>query len=228
MTIRVAVADDHPAMLAGMEQLLAGFAGIDVMGLVTDSTQLVDLLASHPCDVVVTDFSMPAGGHGDGITLLGLLRRRFPATGVVVLTGVDSEAALRSMLEIGARAVVSKSDDYACLEMAIHMAYEGRDFISPQVRRIIDAPTGKVDAPVETGGKLSKRETEVLRLFAEGLSVLEIAGRVGRSRKTISAQKVAAMKKLGLERDADIFRYAMSHGLVQSSQVGRDNAIDPE
>jgi two-component system capsular synthesis response regulator RcsB len=71
---------------------------------------------------------------------------------------------------------------------------------------------------------LSKRESEVLRMFAEGLSVMQIAQRVGRSRKTISTQKIAAMRKLGLQRDAEIFEYALTHGLVQASQNARAGA----
>ncbi|TCV96396.1 LuxR family two component transcriptional regulator [Luteibacter rhizovicinus] len=228
MTIRVAVADDHPAMLAGMEHLLSAFAGIEVIGLVTDSTRLVELLGSNPCDVVVTDFSMPAGRYGDGISLLRFLQRRFPTVSVVVLTGVDSATVLRSILDMDVRAVVSKSDDYAHLETAIHMAHESREFLSPEVRRIVEAFVGEADVPGEASEKLSKREAEVLRLFAEGLSVMEIGNRVGRSRKTISTQKNAAMKKLGLERDADVFRYAISHGLVPASQSARYNAADPD
>jgi two-component system capsular synthesis response regulator RcsB len=228
LRIRVAVADDHPAMLAGMEHLLAGFAGIEIIGLVTDSTQLVDLLESQACDVVVTDYSMPAGRHGDGITLLGFLRRRFPSVGIVVLTGVDSASILRGILDIGIRVIASKSDEFALLEGAIHGAHENRELLSPAVRRIVDAGAGTAGASVEAGGTLSKRETEVLRLYAEGLSVTEIGEHVGRSRKTISAQKAAAMKKLGLERDADIFTYAMSHGLVQASQSARAEAAAPD
>ena len=66
----------------------------------------------------------------------------------------------------------------------------------------------------EPDSRLSKREADVVRLLAEGLTVSEIAGRVGRSRKTISTQKVAAMKKLGLSADVELFRYALATGLA--------------
>lgn len=227
MTIRVAVADDHPAMLAGMEHLLSGFAGVTVIGLVTDSTQLVELLGRHGCDVVVTDFSMPKGRYGDGISLLRFLQRRFPQVRLIVLTGVESDTVLRNILAIDVRSIVSKSDDYACLETAIHMAYEKLGFLSPEVERIMEASVG-ADPAAEAVGKLSKRETEVLRLYAEGLTVSQIGERIGRSRKTVSAQKITAMKKLGLERDADIFRYAVTQGLVQASQTARGSTKEAD
>ena len=223
MTIRVAVADDHPAMLAGMEHLLSGFRGITTIGLVTDSTRLVELLGSRSCDVVVTDFSMPKGRYGDGISLLRFLQRRFPAVKLVVLTGVESEAVLRSVLHINVRVIVSKSDDYACLETAIHLAYKSKGFLSPEVERLLTVSAEPVDTVV---AQLSKRETEVIRLYAEGLTVTEISDRIGRSRKTVSAQKATAMKRLGLQRNADIYRYAVSHGLVQASQGARSGMRD--
>ncbi|MFC4761908.1 response regulator [Dyella koreensis] len=228
MTIRVAVADDHPAMLAGMEQLLSGFADVTVIGLVTDSTKLVELLGGTACDVVVTDFSMPKGRYGDGISLLRFLQRRFPTVKLIVLTGVESETVLRSILAIDVRIIVSKADDYACLETAIHRARDKKDFLSPEIERLLQAASTSQTGAPDTPGQLSKRETEVLRLFAEGLSVSQIGDRIGRSRKTVSAQKVTAMKKLGLQHDVDIFRYAVTHGLVPASQSARESAKDTE
>lgn len=225
MAVRVAIADDHPAVLAGMEHLLSGFSDISVIGLATDSTQLVDLLGSQSCDVVITDFSMPKGRYGDGLALLRFLQRRFPQVRLVILTGVESSAILRSILGIGVGAVVSKADDLSLLELAIRSAYDKKDFLSPIVQRIVDETTNQ-EGHAETGGQLSKRETEVLRLYAEGFSVTDIGSRIGRSRKTVSAQKNAAMKKLGLQRDADIFKYALAYGLIQASQQSRESAMD--
>nr|WP_255557917.1 LuxR C-terminal-related transcriptional regulator [Dyella sp. ASV24] len=61
---------------------------------------------------------------------------------------------------------------------------------------------------------LSKRETEVLRLFASGFTVTEIAGQLNRSVKTISRQKMDAMNKLGLKNDLDVYAYAREHGIL--------------
>jgi two-component system capsular synthesis response regulator RcsB len=223
LTIRVAVADDHPTLLAGMEHLLSRFSGVSLIGTVTSSTELVELLSKTACDVVITDFSMPHGRYGDGLSLLRFLKRRFPATRLVVLTAIENDAVMRGILEVGAVGIVSKSDDLHHLESAIGMAYAGDRYLSPRAAQIIDqsASEAQTSQPVP---QLSKRETEVLRLYAEGLSVSEISVRAGRSSKTISAQKMAAMKKLGLQRDADIFKYALAHGLVSASETSRQKA----
>lgn len=223
MTIRVAVADDHPTLLAGMEHLLTGFEGITVAGLVTDSTTLVELLEKSPCDVVVTDFSMPHGRYGDGLSLLRFLRRRFPNVQLVVLTGIENGGVLQNILDLGVSGILSKSDDLHHVESAIRMAQRGDCYLSPEATRLLEQTSV---APQSDVGhvRLTKREAEVLRLYAEGYTVTEISVRVGRSSKTISAQKQAAMKKLGLNNDADVFKYALAHGLVQASQLSRQIA----
>ena len=223
LTIRVAVADDHPTLLAGMEHLLAGLSGISLVGTATSSTELVALLSESACDVVVTDFSMPGGRYGDGLSLLRFLKRRFPATRLVVLTGIENHAVMQGILDVGAIGIVSKSDDLQHLESAIGMAYAGDRYVSPRVAQILEQAAADADT-ANPLPQLSKRETEVLRLYAEGLSVSEIGARAGRSSKTISAQKMAAMKKLGLQHDADVFKYAVAHGLVSASQISRQKA----
>jgi len=213
LTIRVAIADDHPMLLAGMQYLMSGMQDVELIGAVADSTALVDLLGKQPCDVVVTDYSMPGGCYGDGISLFGFLRRRFPALGLVVLTGLDSLPALKAIVTSGVGVVVSKLDEPRHLHAAI-LAAQGRfRYLSPAICKVL----GAVSAPSDSA-LLSRRETEVVRLFAEGLSVAGIGEKVGRSRKTISVQKMAAIRKLGLANDAELVRYALANGLIQASQ----------
>lgn len=226
MNIRVVIADDHPVLLAGMVHMLGPVADIQIVGQAADSTGMVDLLGRQPVDVVVADFSMPQGRYGDGIALLRFLARRFPQVRRIVLTGVENAWVLRSILDVGVDVIVSKSDPHLHLEHAIRCALAGRPFLSPAIERLLQPPSLSADAAPQAA--LTKRESEVLRMFAEGLSVAEIGARVGRSRKTISTQKIAAMRKLGLARDGDIFRYAISSGLVQASQVSRNSAGDDE
>ena len=222
MNIRIAVADDHPVLLAGMEHLLGEQPGFQVAGLVRDSTALVELLSRSGVDVVVTDFSMPEGRYGDGVALLRFLRRRFPQVKLVVLTAMESPMVLSSILGAGVACVVSKSDPLQHLLPAIEAVCADRGYLSPEVQRLTAATTS--DEPGLDHSALSRRESEVLRMFAEGLTVKEIAERVGRSRKTVSTQKVAAKRKLGLTTDADIFQYAIAQRLVSSSGRGIENA----
>ncbi len=219
MSIRVVIADDHPASLVGMEQAVSALPDVVVAGAVRESSELVDVLCREVVDVVLTDFSMPGGEHGDGIAMLQLLRRRFPQVRLAVVTGIESPQLLRSTLDVGVVALVSKADDFSHIGDAVRSAYDHAVYLSPRVAELV----AQDDAPEASGGHggFSKREGEVVRMLAEGLSIVEIGLRVGRSRKTISAQKLAAMKKLGLKTDADIFRYAIDSGLVRATEASR-------
>lgn len=217
MNIRVAVADDHPALLAGLSVIVSRHHDLTLVGEARNSTELLQLLQRQPADVVVTDYAMPGGQYGDGMALLGLLRRRFPRVRLIVLTGMESAGTFQHLMGLGIEGLLSKSDDFELLPLAIERVNEGQRFLSPKVSELLE------NAPAEATGvaevRLTKREIEVLRMFAEGLTVTEIAERVGRSRKTISTQKIAVMKKLAVESNAELCRYAIQHGLVQSSSA---------
>ncbi|WP_434211951.1 response regulator [[Pseudomonas] boreopolis] len=223
MSIRTVIADNHPVILAGVREALSEEPGIDIVAGVEDSTALVDALSALPIDVAVTDYSMPGGRYGDGVALIGFLRRRFPTVPVVVLTGIGGAQVLASILKAGVDCIVAKIDPVEELALAIRAAHAGEGYQSTDIRRRLAKMRDVEEA------KLTRREAEVLRLIAEGKSQKEIAEQLQRSRQTISTQKHSAMRKLGLQRPADIFEYAMQNGIVPVSQAmtsrrrGRDD-----
>lgn len=213
MSIRIVVADDHPVVIAGAQEALAKVPGIQIIASATDSTSLVGALSGTPVDVAVTDFSMPGGQYGDGVALLGFLKRRFPKVPLVVLTGIGGTQVLASLRRAEVTCIVAKTDLIDHLVYAIEAAHRGQGYLSPDIERQIGSLGPAVSA------ELTKRETEVLRLIAEGRSQKEIAEQLQRSRQTISTQKHSAMRKLGLKRTSDIFEYAVREGLVSASQA---------
>lgn len=215
-SIRVILADDHPVILLGAEQAMLKFPGIEVVARARQSTDLIKALQSTPCDVVVTDLAMPGGQYGDGLPLIGYLRRNFADVRLVVLTMLENPALLRRLGELGVISVVHKSDDLSHIALAVQHVSRGLGYMSPQVRDALES------LRINGGGKsdeviLSNRELEVVRLFVSGLTIKEISERLNRSIKTISTQKNSAMRKLGLERDSELFQYAQSNGLANLS-----------
>ena len=214
MSIRIVIADDHPVILAGVREALGEVPDINVVAGVDDSTALGQELGRFPVDVAVTDYSMPGGQYGDGVALVGFLRRRFSAVPLVVLTSVGGAQVLASIRRAGVSCIVSKADAIPELAEAIRAAKEGRPYLSPEIERQLGG------AAIEQA-VLTRREAEVVRLIAEGKTQKEIAQQLQRSRQTISTQKHSAMRKLGLQRSAEIFEYALNEGMVSASQGAR-------
>lgn len=212
MTLRIILADDHPIVRSGVRMLLEGSKDVAVVVDVGSTDELISALEQHPCDIVLTDFSMPGGRVADGLNMLGMIQRRWPSLPIIVLTMVSNTGVLSSILALGVRGLLNKADALTELTLAVQAVSHDRSYVSTSIQRTLDE--------TRTGGaatahpSLSKRETEVLRLFASGITVSEIAGQLNRSVKTISRQKMDAMTKLGLRSDLDIYAYAREHGLV--------------
>ena len=209
--MRVLIADDHPVVLIGLKTSLRDYGnGLEVVGEARSGKELLGLLERTPCDLLITDFSMPADIEGhDGLALLQRVRELQPTLPILVLTMLRNPALVQNMVAIGVRGVVDKMAMAKELMLAIDMIRAGRSYLSERMRRQIEGmyPTG--EEPV-----VSRREAEVIRFLAQGLTVSEIARRLERSVKTISQQKRDAMRKLNLESDKQLYDYARSIGLL--------------
>jgi len=212
--IQVILADDHPTVLSGVGCEIARIPTMEVVGTAASSDDLLDLLSKTSCEVVITDFAMPASKSMDGLPLLRKLSRIRPDVKIIVLTTVDSEVILREIINAGVHSVLSKLDDVSHLVVAVHAVCAGEQYYSPTVRR-----PQSTDSQISSKQKrrLTPREIEVLRLYVRGLSIGEISAQLHRTKQTVSAQKIAAMKKLGIERDIDLYRYAHETGLLTST-----------
>jgi two-component system capsular synthesis response regulator RcsB len=219
--IRVIVADDHPVVLAGVQAVLERAGDIKVVGEAQNGHELIELLKRCPCDVIVTDFSMPrAAGSGDemtsarlddGLPLIVALASRFPGIPVIVQTMVNNVGVLRTLQNQGVLGLADKRAGIGELVHAVRAVINGKSFVSKTLRERFEQTD--MEVPTETTNVPSPREMEVLRKFIEGTKVTDIANDLNRSVKTVSTQKRQAMKKLGLKSDQEIMAYAVAHGL---------------
>ncbi|OAJ54630.1 DNA-binding response regulator [Paraburkholderia ginsengiterrae] len=210
--IRVIIADDHDCVRVGVKRLLQAASHFEVVGETADSHGLAELLDTRACEVVVSDIGMP-GIHGgsNAVSLLRRLLREHAHPHVVVLTMICHAHMLSGLLNIGVRGIVDKREAATALIDAIEAVSAGQVYLSEHVRAAMES----TDAPPQLrAGVLSAREWEVFQLYVQGLAVHEIAVRLERSGKTISTQKRSAMRKLGLETEADLIGYARQIGLA--------------
>ncbi|MGE7136145.1 response regulator [Luteibacter sp. NPDC031894] len=205
MPSTVIIADDHPVVVAGVETILKAHR-YEIVARAHDTDTLLEALSEHPCDVVVTDYSMPEGIQPDGLPMIRRIRATRPDVGIVVLTMLSNPAILRGLLDMGVAAIFDKRTNLRDIPVAVHAADVGRAYLSPAIKRLFheaDCAAGHDDL----ASRLSPREVEVLRAYAQGHGLSDIADRMGRSFKTISRQKRSAMAKLGLVNDAQLYQY---------------------
>ncbi|MCL6703635.1 response regulator transcription factor [Pseudomonas sp. T1.Ur] len=209
--LRVILADDHPLIRIGQKVVIEASGKYKVVGEADGPDQLLELLDTTACDVLVTDFAMPGDQQIDGYGLLSLLHRQYPALPVVLVTMFASVATLRASFTHGVQAIVAKRASAKDLPQALNAVIAGQRFVSECLRaQLLEAGAGdQCRSP-----QLSDKEREVVRMLASGMTVSEIAARVNRSISTISKQKSTAMRRLCISTDVDLYAYARSCGMV--------------
>ncbi|KRG64482.1 LuxR family transcriptional regulator [Stenotrophomonas humi] len=209
--MKIIIADDHPIVLAGVRDVIADEAGLDIIGQALSPSTLVEMMRALTPDLVICDYNMPGNGPlGDGIKLISYLRRHFPSCKVLVLTMISTPSMVEAMYRAGANGVVRKSGDLLELRVALS-ALRSRRVYRPR-----QSPEEQLQALKKTDtAALSPRELEVMRLFINGKSVSDIARQLNRSSKTVSTQKINAMRKLGTQSDQDLIALCLESDLFR-------------
>jgi DNA-binding NarL/FixJ family response regulator len=203
--IRVALADDHPVVLAGIKALLQGAPEVILVGEATTGTAALQLIQETSPDVAVVDVSMPE------LNGLGLARRvagTYPGVKLFFLTVHEDRAYVQPLFEAGARGYPLKRSAAEDLVRAIRAVAGGGVYLDPAIADKALPEPGRRGA--SASDLLSQREQEVLRLTAQGFSNKEIAGRLEVSAKTVETYKARASEKLGFKTRAEIVRYGVS------------------
>ena len=212
--LRIVLADDHPIFLIGLRAVLERDERVRIVAEANSPQALIEQLQTCACDVLVTDFMMPAEPQADGLRLIEQLRRHHPELPIVVVTMLNNAGLFHSILELGVMGLLSKASLADELPQAIEHVRQRRPYVAHAIRQALSL-AGEIGADrLLSQQQLSPRELEVMRLLAAGLTVGEIAAQLHRSKQTVSAQKVSAMRKLGLGNDAALFIYVQEHGLA--------------
>jgi DNA-binding NarL/FixJ family response regulator len=213
MTLSIVLADDHPVVLLGMRTLLEPEPDFSIVGEAGDGLETTRLVERLQPDVLVLDLMMPGL---NGLEALRIVRQRSSRTRVVVLSMHSSNAFVAEALKNGATGYVLKGSCGEDLVHAVREASAGRRFLSaPVTERAIEAYIEQSRAaeldPHET---LTPREREVLQLAAEGKTSSETAARLHVSHRTVENHRANLMRKLGLQNQSELVRYALRRRLI--------------
>ncbi|NHB97283.1 response regulator transcription factor RcsB [Photorhabdus stackebrandtii] len=204
--LNVIIADDHPIVLFGIRKSLERLDWINVVAESEDSTTLINNLSCIKANVLITDLSMPGDTYGDGINLIKYIKRHYPRLSIIVLTMNNNPAILSAVLELDIEGIVLKQGAPTDLPDVLTALKQGERFIPESVSELLK----KVTETPYSDKPLSQKESEVIRLFAQGFLVTDIAKKLNRSVKTISSQKKSAMVKLGVNNDIALLNYLAS------------------
>ncbi|MBA2276486.1 MAG: response regulator transcription factor [Chloroflexia bacterium] len=207
MTIRILITDDHSVVRQGLRMFLGLDPELEVIGEAADGAEAVRLARELRPNVVLMDLVMPVM---DGITAIGAIRREMPDVEVVALTSVLEDASVVGAVRAGATGYLLKDTDADELRRAVKAAASGQVQLSPQAASRLMREVRAPDSPEALTG----RETDVLRLLAEGQANKEIARNLNIGEKTVKTHVSNLLAKLGVQSRTQAALHAMRIGLV--------------
>jgi DNA-binding NarL/FixJ family response regulator len=205
--VRVLIVDDHPVVISGCKALLGADPSIEVFEAMDGNSGYSAYFAFKP-DVAVIDFNLP------GISGLELCRRlllRDPEARIAIFSMNDDAFFAARAIEAGARGYIAKNDDPLLFLSALRRIAAGGVYLQPEMAREVAFKRAGTGAG-RLGG-LNARELEILRLFAAGQSVAEIADVLNVSHKTAANNCTALKQKLGARSSAELIRIAVDSKL---------------
>ena len=214
MSIRIILADDHTLVRAGLRRILEDEVDMTVVAEAADGAEAVRCAQQHDSDIAILDISMPK------LTGLQAARRILeyrPEVRILMLSMHDNEEFLFESLRVGAAGYVLKSSAEADLVSACRTAVRGEPFLYPKaVGALVRDYLGRVQrGELTPGEELSPRETEVVKLIAEGHTSREIADILSISAHTVERHRQNVLEKLDLRDRVALTLYAVRRGLVQ-------------
>jgi DNA-binding NarL/FixJ family response regulator len=208
---RVLVADDHSLVAAGLRSMLE--PTYDVVGVVDNGRAVVQAARRLNPDVILLDISMP---ELNGIEAARQLRKCVPSARLIFVTMHTDATVVAEALRAGCSGYVVKRSAPKELVTAIEEVLQGRTYLTPYVTKDLVDEALAARRPLDSFGRLTARQREVLQLLAEGRSNKEIATTLGISTKTVEFHRANIVRELGLSTTADLVKYALRHGLASA------------
>ncbi|MBL7905052.1 MAG: response regulator transcription factor [Bacteroidales bacterium] len=214
--IKVLLVDDHKIVRDGIRALLSGQEDIRIYDEAGSGSELFRQLNSGLPDIVLMDISLP---DISGIELCEKVREQFPLMKVLFLSMYTSEEYIFNAIKAGAQGYLPKNISQDELLHAIRAVAAGEEYFSESVSNIIlksyiKKAQDKEPENLTQSSALSKRELEILRLFAEGNTNPQIAEQLYISTRTVESHKNHIMQKLGLKTAVDLIKFAIKHHII--------------
>jgi len=216
-SIRIFLVDDHQLVRDGIKALLTGAGNIDIIGEATNGKELLEKIKEVQPDIILMDISLP---DISGIELTRTLSRQYPMVRILILSMYTNEDFVFNAIKAGAKGYLPKNTSRQELLDAIGAIFDGQEFFSDSISKVIlKSYLRQATQPESTAEKqeqpLTKRELEILKLFAEGLNNKEISTKLDISIRTVESHKNHIINKLGLKSTVEMVKFAIRNKIVE-------------
>ena len=214
--IRIAIADDHDLVRTGLKRLLQDFEDIDVVAEASDGYQALQVAEELKPDVILMDLNMPGL---NGLEATQKMKKLFPAVKIIVVSMHNDELTARRLLNAGVDGYLTKDNDVAEINVAIHTVVTGKSYLSLEMAQKLALYNSKSNGHESPFKQLSTRELQVMDMIIDGKKVNEISDKLCLSPKTISTYRHRVFLKLGVNNDMELAKLAIQYGVIAEPPV---------
>ncbi|MFZ4537109.1 response regulator [Propionivibrio sp.] len=217
MSIRVMLVDDHKILRDALKTVLEREDDITFVGEASNGVEALKSINETQPDVVVMDIGMPEMG---GIQTAIEMQAMSPEIKILALSTFFDRRIVLQMLGAGASGYIVKSAGSEELLRGIRAVFAGRTYLCPDVSQIVvESVRGTKPSEKVNGDRLGRRENEVLKLLAEGLTSPDIGARLHIATSTVEVHRRNIMRKLDLHSIAELTKYAIRKGLTEVDPI---------
>ncbi len=212
--IKLIICDDQEVVCQGLKAILSTSDNLEVSGIANNGVEALELLESHPVDVVLMDLKMPVM---NGIHATKAIKEKYPHIKVLVLTTYDADAWLFDAIRNGADGYLLKDTSREALVQAIEEIVGGNTPVDSKVAGKLFKQLSKQAMPGDStlGENLSDREKEILRLITQGMANADIAQTLFLSEGTVRNYVSSILEKLDVDDRTQAAVLALRFGLVE-------------
>jgi DNA-binding NarL/FixJ family response regulator len=214
---KIFIVDDHQLVRDGIKALLEGEQNLEVVGEAADGISFYAQLETAKPDVILMDISLPGAS---GVEITAKLTESDPEIRVIILSMYTQDDFVLKALKAGAMGYLPKNTTREEMIAAIHSVVNGEEYLSEQISKVllkslIRKAQQDPEEVREDKSQITARESEILRLLAEGLSNQDIADRLFISVRTVESHKNHIMQKLGIKSNIELVKYLARQGFIE-------------
>ena len=201
------IVDDHQMIIEGLKSLLQNEASIELVGSATSAEKCLQFLKMNTCDVILMDINLP---DTNGIELCEIITKKYPTVKVIALSTFTQGTYVRKMIENGANGYLLKNADKHEILKAITTVINDKNYLTLEAERALRSENEQQSKLP----KLTKRETEVLSLIANGLTNHQISEKLFISIDTVDSHRKNLHSKLNVNNTAMLIKFANENNLI--------------